>query len=60
MVALLEILEIVQASAAAAPLLAKLVQMAKSGATPEQVLEAARNFAVTSESDAQAAINSKK
>ena len=57
---ILEVLQIVQASANAAPLLAKLLEMGKAGATPEQLLEAARNFAVTSEMDAQATINSKK
>lgn len=54
---LLEILQLLETAKDAAPLLKELVAKAKSGATFEEVLETARNMAVTSEADAEAEIN---
>lgn len=53
--AILEILTIAEALADAKPLFDMLKGMDAKGATFEEILEAARNLAVTSETDAQAA-----
>lgn len=55
--AILEILNIAGALADAKPLFDMLKKMDASGATFEEILEAARNLAVTAEADAQAEIN---
>lgn len=54
---LLELLQILETAKDAAPIIKELVAKAKSGATFEEVLDTARNMAVTSEADAQAEIN---
>lgn len=53
---LLELLQIIEVAKDAKPLLDALKTQAAKGATFEEILETARNFAVTSEADAQAAI----
>lgn len=57
---LLEILQLLETAKDAAPLIKELAAKARSGATFEEVLETARNMAVTSEADAQAEINREK
>ena len=54
---LLELLQILETAKDAAPLIKELAAKARSGATFEEVLDTARNMAVTSEADAQAAID---
>lgn len=53
--AILEILTIAETLVDAKPLFDMLKAMDAKGATFEEILEAARNLAVTSETDAQAA-----
>lgn len=53
---LLELLQIIEVAKDAKPLLDALKAQAVKGATFEEILDTARNFAVTSEADAQAVI----
>lgn len=54
---LLELLQILETAKDATPLIKELAAKARAGATFEEVLDTARNMAVTSEADAQAAID---
>lgn len=54
---LLQILQIIEAAADAAPLIASLKAAGARGASFEELLDIARNSAVAAEADAQARIN---